>query len=74
MNQTSVIINGEKYISTRDACMLCGVSRMTFYKRVKKGALKQYKQTNGYVLYSLNEINDAIRRGVFLKYIGSVNL
>ena len=55
----SVIIDGQKFYRTGEACRIAGTSRMTFLRWVRQEKFEDvpYRDVNGWRLFSEKEIN-----------------
>ncbi len=55
----SVLIDGQKYYRTSEACRIAGTSRMTFLRWVREEKFEDvpYRDLNGWRLFSEKEIN-----------------
>lgn len=61
MNKESLQINGEKFLSRKDVMNLFGVSGVTLWTWVKKGAIRQH-HIGKHVYYLEEEISEDIKK------------
>lgn len=64
-----IMIDGTEFVTKTQASMMAGVSIPTFNVKAKKYGIKEHPQSNGKVLFIKENIVDAIRKGLFNKWV-----
>ena len=65
-----IIVDGVAYIKQVDALIMTGTSLSTFKSKVERFEIKKYKIRGfGREMFRKDELQDAIERGLFIKYL-----
>lgn len=66
--QKKIILDEEEYVNQKEAADSVGLSVFTFRKKVEKYSIPSKKLDSGSVLYRVKDIEDAVKKGWFLKW------
>ena len=65
-----LVIDGVKYLTTKQVCELTGYTYVSIYRKHKDGVLNHVKRPNGRIVYRLDEIEAAMQDGRLMRNVG----